>query len=988
MRHRARVCIAICSLTLIFGAGASGQESIEGGELAPTPEISFAGEVTVTGSLIPRADLTALSPVAVMEVPQELTYSGTVRIEDLLRTMPQVFAEQNSTDGAGTTQGTATISLRYLGPQRTLVLINGRRLAYGDIDGADLNAIPAPLVKRVDVLTGGASAVYGSDALAGVVNFIMDTGFTGVRGGAQYSVHNHDNSNEVAQRINEEAGFEYPTGLVTDGDAINANVALGGKFADGKGHAVAYIDYRTIDSLKKADRDYFNCSVGAGPDGPFCGGSRTTSRGTFWAWSPDWMSVNGIYTLDLRDEGGDGHSFRPWMGERFNYGPYNHIQRPDEKYNAGAFANYEINEHFDVYMEVMYMNDYTDAQMAPSGNFGTNEPISCENPMLSSQQWELLCGPDTGYEPTDSTNVTIFRRNVEGDPRTSQIGHTNSRLVAGLRGDVDDAWGYDFYLLRAQNDTQFSWLNDLDVERIGNALDVIEDPDTGEWVCRSEQARANGCVPWNVFQEGAVTQDAVDYISTVAVSYDTQRTELANLTFTGDLEAYGVKIPSASEGLQLAIGVEARREWLKFVPDEVLQAGVAGAGGQGTEPLEGSYSVRELFIEALVPVVQDVRGARDLSLELGYRYSDYSSFGGFDTYKAMISWAITDSWRLRGGYNRAVRAPSLWELYGTPWRFGEYFQDPCEGPSPVAALDECARTGVTAEQYGNIPPTPPELNPTVNTEYGGNAELNPEVGDTYTAGIVWTPQSIGGLSVTADYYDIRITDAIGTLTAETVTRVCMESADPIFCDRIHRDRHGSLWVTEDGYIDLTDQNVGSLGAEGIDLNANYLIGLGNAGFLATDLLGSYTLANNLSDPEFNYECVGYFGSQCGQPMSVWRHRLRATWETSFRLNLSLAWRYLGSVDNDDASSNPDLADPDQMETWRINGSDRIRAFNWFDFAASYTMRNGLKFTVGVNNILDEEPPLLPGLADHRAINLYANYDPLGRYIFGSVQFNF
>ncbi len=396
MRHGIFVLVAVSMFLVGFGPPVGAQEQATDEDPAQqVSEISFEGEVTVTGSLIPRGDLTALSPVTIMEVPTELTYSGTVRIEDLVTSMPQIFAGQNSTIANGAT-GSASINLRYLGTTRTLVLINGRRMAYGDSIGADLNAVPAPLVKRMDVLTGGASTVYGSDALAGVVNFIMDTDFTGVRGGLQYSFYNHDNDNEVAQQINADAGFDAPTGMVYDGDAINGNVALGGKFADGKGHAVAYIDYRKIESLTKSARDYFNCSVGAGNDGPECYGSSATGRGTFISWAADGITQLGIYTLNLQEEGGDGHSFRPWTGERFNYGPYNHIQRPDEKWNAGAFANYEINEHFDVYMEIMYMNDYTDAQIAPSGNFTRVYLINCDNPMLSPQQHQIIC-VDAGY---------------------------------------------------------------------------------------------------------------------------------------------------------------------------------------------------------------------------------------------------------------------------------------------------------------------------------------------------------------------------------------------------------------------------------------------------------------------------------------------------------------------------------------------------------------------------------------------------------------
>jgi len=736
--------------------------------------MSFEGEVTVTGSLIPRSDLTSLSPISILEVPQELTYSGTARIEDLIRTMPQAFAGQNSTIANGAS-GTATINLRYLGSYRTLVLINGRRMSPGDAGGSyapDLNVIPAPLIKRVDVLTGGASTTYGSDAVAGVVNFVMDTNFEGVRGGIQYSFYNHDNNNQLAQEINRATGFDPPTGVTNDGSAINANVALGGKFADGKGHAAVYLDYRKIDELTRASRDYTFCSEQETIDGLVCGGSSASAQGRFYAYNAD-GSFNGDYILHWVEDGGDGHSFRPRTGEVYNFNPTNHIQRPDEKWNAGAFANYEINRHFDVYMEVMYMNNYTDAQIAPSGNFFVYNLINCDNPMLSQQQRETVCGPETGYGPTDFATVFMGRRNVEGAPRTNQIGHTNIRMIGGLRGDIGENWNYDFYWLKAQNNSYESYVNDLNVERLGNALDVIEDPDTGEWVCRS--GSGDGCVPWNIFTEGAVTQEAIDYISTVAVQYGVTSTQVLNLTFSSDWENYGVAIPCASEGIQMAVGAEYREEFLSNMPDEVyLNADAAGFGGP-TPQITGTLGVKEAFLELLIPIVQDVRGARDLSLELGYRYSDYSTSVGVSTYKAQLSYAPTESWRFRGGYNRAIRAANVWELYFPQNHFLGGSQDICAGENPTATLEQCERTGVPAHMYGLVPANPAGQ---YNALGGGNPLLDPEVADTITAGVVWTPQSIRGLSITLDYYNIDISKAIGSLGADNTVQQCVLTGAP------------------------------------------------------------------------------------------------------------------------------------------------------------------------------------------------------------------
>jgi outer membrane receptor protein involved in Fe transport len=975
----------LAALVVMFGYGLSAvaqeTEQSEDELIAEAMERSFEEEITVTGSLIPRADLTALSPVTVMEVPQELTYSGIVRIEDLVVSLPQVWAGQNSTIANGAT-GTATINLRHLGTARTLVLINGRRLAPGDATGTwapDINVIPSAIVKRVDVLTGGASTTYGSDAVAGVVNFVMDTDFEGVRGGVQYSGYQHDNNNMVAREINLDRGFDVPMGSTTDGKAWNANVAIGGKFADGKGHAAAYITYRNIDAVLKGDRDYVNCAVNAGSDGPGCGGSSTVPMGRFVPFDADGARI-GDYVLHWASEGGDGHSFRPRTGDVYNYAPWNHLQRPDEKWNAGTFAHYTINDHFEPYIEAMFMTNFTDAQIAPSGNFNRVTAINCDNPMLSEQQWNIVCGPGTGYGPEDVAFSWILRRNVEGGNRTNQIGHDNYRLVAGMRGDINDEWSYDLYYLNAQNNQFESYINDLNVGRIANALDVIGDrDDPSTWACRS----GGDCVPWNIFQEGAVTPEAVAYISTNAVMYGRTKTQVANLTFTSDWENYGIMVPSASEGIQVAVGGEYRKQWLRNVPDEVYEFGLRAGSGGRTPAVDGEYSVAELFFEALVPIIQDVKLVRDLSLELGYRYSDYKDTGNFNTWKVQASWAPSESLRFRGGYNKAVRAANIWELL-RPQGFGlGGSADICAGPTPSATLEQCQRTGVTPSQYGNIFGNPADQ---YNTLAGGNPDLIPETADTVTAGVVWTPQNIAGLSITLDYYNIDITEAIGTLGADDIIQTCATTGDPQLCSLIHRDPQGTLWATNAGYTETTNQNIGQLVAEGVDLNAAYMIGLGNAGYLPIDLTGTYMMQNRFANPLTDYDCVGYYGFQCGQPDSVWRHKLRGTWETKFNLNVSLNWRYLHGAEIDDASPNPAIGNPNEMDKWIINGSDKTKAYNWIDLAASYTFKGGVRLTAGVNNIFDEEPPLMPGLADE--MNMYASFDPLGRYFFLGMQFDF
>jgi iron complex outermembrane receptor protein len=935
-------------------------------------------EVTVTGTLIPRPTLEAMAPVTTMD-PEQLSYRGLTRLEALMQTMPQVFAAQNSTM-SNNSSGTATVDLRYLGSVRTLVLIDGKRQVPGDTGAIspDLNFIPQFLIKRVDILTGGASSVYGADAVSGVVNFVLNKDFNGLIGGITFGGFEHNNDNQVARNINQKKGFDVIQGQAWDGGALDINVGLGGSFADGKGHATGYAEYRKTSALKKNRRDYTNCSVSSlGATGPACGGSGTIPDGQFQAYDAD-FNLTGIYTLD---RSGSGNTFRDrTSNDVYNFAPANYMQRPDTRWLGGGFVTYEWNKHFQGYLDVMLMDDFTDEQIAPSGDFGNTGLVNCDNPMLSPQEQQLLC-TNAGFGPNDMANTVILKRNVEGGPRVNQSTHEAYRLVGGLKGEINPEWTYDVYGIQAQTRIPESYVNDLNAARLQDALIVDGDPnDPSTWHCRSGNA---GCVPWDLFKVGGVTPEAIAYISTPLLNEGQTRTQMVDAEFKGDLKNYGLAFPSASEGIQVAIGADYRKELLSQQYDDAYQQGNAAGAGGARVSVHGTYSVKELYLEGLFPLVQDVKGAKNLSIDLAYRWSDYDINGQWPSYKAQGEYAPSSDVMFRAAYARANRAPNVVELFQPQAIDLNGTTDPCAGATPLYTAEQCARTGVPADRYGHILENPASQ---YNDQYGGNPNLTPETADTVTYGVVITPV---GTSFTAafDYYDIKVKNTIGALQFDDIINSCAETGNPALCDLIHRDVAYTLWLMPTGYIDARNANIGKLESEGIDVNLGYGLPAGNT-FFNFKLIGTYLLTESINTGIFEYNCVSFYGNQCGVPTPHWRQMFTTTWETG-PVVLSFAWRMVGGVWNDDVSSNPAIGNPANIEKLKLNYAYYIPVQNYYDLSFAYKFKFGMTFMLGVNNILDTDPPLGSGSsANDYGNGFYGTYDPYGRYLFSTVQFTF
>ncbi|MEP6968397.1 MAG: TonB-dependent receptor plug domain-containing protein, partial [Pseudomonadota bacterium] len=458
---------------------------------APADRATAVTEFVVTGSRIPQPNLTSTSPITVVG-QSEVKLQGSVRAEDLLNNLPQVFAGQGSQISNGSS-GTATVDLRGLGPSRTLVLIDGRRVMPGDPiqPTTDLNFIPEQLIDRVEVLTGGASAVYGSDAVSGVVNFITLKNFEGIRLDAQISGYQHDNGNNFIQGLNNARGFTPPTGSTWDGRQADLSALIGVNSPDGKGNIEAYFVYRNIQPITQNQRDYSNCAVAETATSFVCRGSLTNNPATIISNDLALQSKTYLFTVDKAT----GNTLKPLTNEAFNFAPYNYFQRPDEQYSAGAYAHYELNPHADAYMQLMFMDDHTLAQIAPSGIFGQAFNIPCTSPLLSAQEISTLC-TGAGLGANDKASVSILRRNTEGGPRIDNLRHTDYRVVLGVKGEINSDWNYDAYAQIGRAIFQEEFLNDFSLAKTAKALDAVVGPD-GNLECRSFNNGTDlACIPY------------------------------------------------------------------------------------------------------------------------------------------------------------------------------------------------------------------------------------------------------------------------------------------------------------------------------------------------------------------------------------------------------------------------------------------------------------------------------------------------------------
>lgn len=935
-------------LTVAIAAGIGFAGALAGPVLAQdaqsgAEEAFVLEEVTVTGTRIVSVDgFGRTSPVTVVDM-EEIEELGFTRVEDVLNQLPSIEADQNSFIVNGSS-GTASLNLRGLGPDRTLVLINGRRMQPGGLytTAPDVNQIPSAMIERVEVLTGGASATYGADAVAGVVNFIMRRA-DGVEISAGISGYQHDNSNAYIQNLMDQRGYDYPTGSSgIDGKSYFANIVAGGDFADGRGNATVYINWRENEALLQAARDYSSCALTF--FGGQCGGSINADIPNFFI-APLTEDGDGPHGYDFSQQVfatlQPDSSLAPFTGNFHNFAPINHFMRPDERWSMGAFLDYQINEHAVAYLEAMAASDKTDAQIAESGTFFVDAyPLSIDNAYFPENFRDSLRALFPGQ---DDFGIYVGKRNVEGGPRRDALEHEAFRVVAGVKGLITGDWNYNASYLHAQTTSSSAFVNDFYGPSIAIAVDsrlCEADPD---------------CIPYQVFTYEGVTPESAAGLTETALTGANTSTDIFQAYATGGL---GWGLPAGD--ILAAAGYEYRRVEFARNSDATFQQGLLLGRIGATPDIVGAYSVDELFFEANVPLLADSAFARNLTLDLAYRWSDYSSSGQSSTYRLGVDWQSLDWLRLRTGYNHVVRTPNVRELNNPQQRRGQRFDDPCLGEEPLYTLEQCMRTGMTAEQYGNTPLQEFVLG--VNTLVGGNPDLQPEEADTVTAGLVFDIRDTMRLSL--DYWDIQIEEVIDTIPPPQAFDQCALFGR--LCELIQRNAAGNLWQGSDAFIVNILLNLGEQHTSGVDVAWDWIL---NSNW-SIDLIGSYYLKKEVTlipgESSSSFDCVGIASRTCfANPK--WRHVASATYESNRSWSVGARWRYYDSVDYEEG------IDP--------RAEEELSAHNYIDLNATWRFLGTHRLVAGVNNVFDKEPPMVAGGLSTNANTVAGFYDTLGRYLF-------
>jgi outer membrane receptor protein involved in Fe transport len=964
-----------------------------------------SGSVVVTGTRIQRPNNHSAAPI-VTTTAAEIAAQGATTIEEVINRLPQVQvnSEQNFSDS----EGRQRIKLRSLGYERTLTLIDGLRVGLANT--FDVGIIPTALVERIDVLTGGASSVYGSDAVSGVVNFVLKKNFEGVRLDANYSFFNHNNRSNAVTEAAERAGFNSATGMTNDGGRSDISLSAGKNLFDDRVNISGFVNYRQSELVRLRDRSLGICEVVQPTNtSPLsCSRASFTPAGTIipqagpLAGTQLVNNPNGNGTFIPINSGPAGSSANPYDDWSF--------QRPFKRLNAGGFLTAQITDHVELYATGLYYRDKSyntqlnrNFSYTSYGNGDVPFRVNCDNPFLSASQAQTLCGANAGvanqYAPLD------VRYRFDSLPLVKQeFTNEGYRIVAGLRGRVlDDVWSYDVagMISRARLDSidtpraQFNNINrSLDVVNVG-----------GTPTCRSVVDGSDpSCVPFNAFIPFNNDQAANEYLfggATGGIMTRIPRLLQFVGTVSADLGKYGITSPFAEQGIAIAIGGEYREEMERTTVNEIFREN----NGYG-ENQRVTQNILEGNIELQAPLVEHQSWTELLQLNAGYRQSKYNRLdGSFGTWKVEGIWSPIADITLRASYNKSQAAPGVGAAAGASnifWNQG-FYADPCapridpanpNGPrlAPVATIEQCRNTGLADNLYGSPTLICPDDRCTVRE---GGFNLTPETAYTKTFGVVLRPRFLPGLTVSVDRWLIDLKDQLDFLQPQNLINECLTNGNDYFCRGIVRNSDGTLSSPpgsspSTGWVARGAANGYKSQSHGWDFQGQYNLGLGNVGRLDMSFNGTLmTRVGSQASPTIEMrDCTGYWGNLCGESMPKWAHQFRTTWTSVDRTtSVSLNWRHRGGMPLD-VYAPEDTNVPQQPESARRDQYPGIKAYNWFDLAFSFDVTKQMTLRLAANNIFDKDPPLVPDSRSRIGLlrgNTIMAYDLLGRQLVAGIS---
>jgi len=903
-------------------------------------------EVVITGSRIRQNPLEERLPVLSV-TSDDYEASGATSLADFVQKLPIAGSAINRTnnssgnlgyppDGGGIGAGAAEMDLRYLASKRVLVLVDGRRWVKGSsgsgVSGAvDLNSIPANAVKSIEILQDGASAIYGSDAIGGVLNIITAddydtfkiTGYTG----------------------------QYGDG---DGETAEFDMRMGG---DGeRGRALLDISYTNQKAVNTADRSTSEFPIPGFPFGVSSGSP--AGRNVFCNLDCDPLSPTNdtvSITADFSGPPGagpvynpndpDNDDFHPFaLADRFNYQPFNHLVTPNERFNLFTKGEYDISDNVRFRGLASFTNRKSQGRAAPVPLFfgvdGGSTPYMVNFFMPANHPFNPFgIDLDGSGATTGTANAPFFtKRPLEAGPRIFNQDVDTWYLSGGFEGDFEvgsRTMYWDITGIRSENDAKQTKLNQFNARMLNVGLG---DPA----VC----AATPGCVPVNIFGEGSLTPEMLDFVTYTGVDTSSQKLVDVSANLSGDL----FDLPAGALGF--AVGYEHREEDGSFIPDPVVAAGETA--DVPTNPTAGGISVDEFYGEVIVPILKDVTAFDSLSFSAAARFSDSDLFDSETGTKFSVNWGPTENLMLRVSYAEGFRAPNIGELYNLGSRFDSSISDPCNtdlNPVPPA---NCAVLGVPANYV--------QLNPQVSVDTGGNRDLQPETSETLTAGFTWQIP-LGGsferLLVEANYYDIDIEGAIQAPDAQDTLDACVATLDPLFCNQVNRNPSGTITS-----IEGTLNNIGGIETSGVDLNFDLSLGESGAGTFRFQLMASFLFDYDelFANSAGGFDRVERAGLELGSPTRGFVEE-KATLNTFWSLgdfSALLSLRYLSSITEQCVGLVADfgLTDMCSDPAGLTNELDsQLYTDLQFAWGPEDLFGGGWKFAVGVQNLTDEEPPI-------------------------------